>query len=138
MNRLDWSTLSQAARDEALSRPARRRDAAVMDVVRRIFDDVERDGAAGVAAWAVKLDKRAPRELRLSRDIVDGARAKLERDDLEALDLAVANVRSFHEATKPQAQDVQIAAGVRCRREWRPIRTCGLYAPGGSAPLFRR
>jgi histidinol dehydrogenase len=136
MKRLDWTTLSPAQRNEALARPARRRDASVTDVVRNIFDDVERDGAAGVARWAEKLDKRAPRELKLSGAVVDQARAMLERADLDALELAVANVKNFHEATKPKAQEVLVAPGVRCRREWRAIRSCGLYAPGGSAPLF--
>lgn len=136
MKRLDWTSLPEAARGEALARPARRRDVAVMDVVRIIFEDVERDGVAGVERWSMKLDKRAPRELTLTSAVVDAARAAVAPEDIQALELAVANVKSFHEATKPAAQDVIVATGVRCRREWRPIRACGLYAPGGSAPLF--
>jgi histidinol dehydrogenase len=136
MKRLDWSALSAAERAEALSRPKRRRDAEVVDVVRRIFDDVERDGAAGVERWAHTLDRRAPLRLELTPSEVDRARAKLEPADLAALELALANVRRFHEATKPQDAEVEIMPGVRCRRVWRAIASCGLYAPGGSAPLF--
>ncbi|MGE0046966.1 MAG: histidinol dehydrogenase, partial [Hyphomonadaceae bacterium] len=66
MQRLDWSSLSPAARLEALARPKRRSDTQVVDVVRRIFDDVDRGGEAGVRDWALKLDGRAPAVLELS------------------------------------------------------------------------
>ena len=85
MRRLDWSTLSPAQRTEALARPARRRDASVTDVVRAIFDDVEREGAAGVARWAETFDKRAPRELKLTDAVVGAARARLEPAEVRAL-----------------------------------------------------
>jgi histidinol dehydrogenase len=136
MKRLSWSELSRTVRAEALTRPARRRDAEVADVVRRIFEQVESDGADAVTRWALELDQRAPELLRLTRRFVDKARAKLAREDLAALEIAVDNVRRFHETTKPAGAEIEIAPGVRCRRVWRPIRSCGLYAPGGSAPLF--
>jgi histidinol dehydrogenase len=136
MRRLVWSELSAVARAEALARPRRRRDAEVADVVRRIFDDVERDGAAAVTRWSLAFDRHAPVELPLSAGVVDRARAALEPGDLAALDIAVDNVRRFHEATKPVDVEIEIGPGARCRRVWRPIVSCGLYAPGGSAPLF--
>lgn len=136
MRIVEWSTPSPRARAEALARPARRSDAQVAARVRRIFDDVERDGETAVASWAEEIDGRPPERLQLSSKVVNAARAKLKSDELEALDLAVANVRRYHEATKPKPQEVEVRAGVRCRREWRPIASCGLYVPGGTAPLF--
>lgn len=136
MKRFDWSTLNVAERQAALARPARRRDNEVADVVRRIFEDVDREGAAAVKRWSETIDKRAPQALRLDASVVDAARAKLTREDLEALDLAIDNVTRYHEAIKPKPQEIEIRAGVRCRRLWRPIASCGLYIPGGTAPLF--
>ncbi len=136
MKRFVWNALDDAARAEALARPKRRRDQEVTAVVRRIFEEVERDGWDGVRRWSLTLDRAPPAKLDLTPDVVDRARAKLEAADLAALDLAVDNVRRYHEATKPTQTDVEIASGVRCRRIWRAIETCGLYAPGGTAPLF--
>lgn len=135
MKRLDWNTLSQAERIEALARPKRRRDTEVTEVVRRVFDEVEREGEAAVARWARALDGREPARLELAPKVVDAARAQLDAKDIEAIDFAIDQVRFFHEATAPKPQTVETAPGVRATRVWRPIATCGLYVPAGSAPL---
>jgi histidinol dehydrogenase len=136
MKRFVWSELDANARREALKRPANRADPEIAAVVQRIFAEVEREGADAVRRWSATIDKAEPIELALTSRIVDEARAKLAADDLAALDLAVANVRAFHEATKPTDSDTEVRPGVRCRRVWRPIESCGLYVPGGTAPLF--
>jgi histidinol dehydrogenase len=136
MKRFVWSELNADERRAALARPTRRRDGEVSAVVRRIFDEVEAEGETAVRRWSLALDKRAPLKLELTQDVIAAARAAVTQEDIAALDLAVANVRRFHEATKPASRDIEIQAGVRCRREWRAIGACGLYIPGGSAPLF--
>ncbi len=135
MKVLDWSELSRTERVSALARPERRRDAAVEEVVRRIFDEVEREGAAAVERWSVKLDGQAPSWLELSPAVVEAARAKLDGKDIEAINFAVDQVRFYHEATAPKAQAVETIPGVRATRVWRPISACGLYVPAGTAPL---
>jgi histidinol dehydrogenase len=135
MQRLVWSSLSEAERIGALARPAQRRDASVVDTVRRVFDDVERDGEAAVARWARDIDGRAPDVLELSGAVVDRARAALAAEDLKAIEFAVDNVSFYHEAIAPKPQIVEPAPGVRCTRLWRAIPTCGLYVPAGTAPL---
>jgi histidinol dehydrogenase len=135
MKRLDWTTLSPAERIEALARPKRRRDAEVTDVVRRVFDEIEREGEAALARWARALDGREPSRLELSSKTINAARAKLDAKDIEAIEFAIDQVRFFHEATAPKPQTVETAPGVRATRLWRPIATCGLYVPAGSAPL---
>lgn len=136
MRRLRWTDASAAQRAQALARPKRRSDPEIARVVRQIFDEVEQDGEAAVRCWSRAIDKREPERLALSSEVVDTARAALARDDLAALDTAVENVRRYHETTKPVASVHESAPGVRCTRLWRPIRSCGLYVPGGSAPLF--
>jgi histidinol dehydrogenase len=136
VKRFDWSSLSAQEKTAALARPMKRRDAAVRDTVRRIFDEVEHEGEAAVRRWSLNLDGHAPQRLELTPAVVDAARAKLDREDLAAMQIAADNVRRYHEATRPVAQTVEPAPGVKLRRVWRPIETCGLYAPGGTAPLF--
>lgn len=136
MQRIEWKDLSPPQRIAALARPKRRRNAEVADVVRRIFDDVEREGFTAVTRWSEALDKRAAVRLALDARTVANARGAVAAEDVAALELAVDNVRRYHEATAPRTSSVEMRPGVRCRREWRAISSCGLYAPGGSAPLF--
>ncbi len=136
MKRFDWSSLNAAERTAALARPQRRQDASVRDVIKRIFDEVDAEGEAAVARWSESLDGRAPERMDLTAKAVDAARATLDGADLAAMAVAANNVRRYHEATRPQDVSVEPAPGVLLKRVWRPIDVCGLYAPGGTAPLF--
>ena len=137
MRALDWSSLDEAGRRDALARPARRTDAAVSDAVRRIFDDVRDRGEAALNDWCVKLDGVPPRRLAITPEAVAEARAAVTPEDEAALKTAAENVRRFHEATKPADSDwIETTPGVRSRRVWRPIQAAGLYVPAGTAPLF--
>lgn len=135
MRTVIWSELSIAARTAALARPPRGADPQVAGTVARILGEVESEGAAAVDRWALKLDGAAPRRLELSSSVVDAARAAIASENLDALEIAAAQINRYHQATRPT--DVVIEGdGVSCRRVWRAIASCGLYAPGGSAPLF--
>lgn len=136
MNRIDWASATAEQKQAALARPARRSDPRVRKTVARIFSEVAAEGPKAVARWAEKLDGHAPRVIDLDRKRLGEAKAALDPADLEALLLAASNVRGYHEATKPQPTAFEPSPGVHLRREWRPIGACGLYVPGGTAPLF--
>ncbi|SFV33986.1 histidinol dehydrogenase [Thermoflavifilum thermophilum] len=55
---------------------------------------------------------------------------------LQAIDLAMANIRKFHEAQLTDTVEVETMPGIRCWQKSLPIESVGLYIPGGSAPLF--
>ena len=59
MRALDWSSLDEAGRRDALARPARRTDDAVTGAVRQIFDDIRDRGEAALDDWCVRLDAGA-------------------------------------------------------------------------------
>ncbi|MEH6663451.1 MAG: histidinol dehydrogenase [Brevundimonas sp.] len=137
MRTLDWSSLDEAGRRDALARPARRTDDAVTGAVRRILDDIRDRGDAALNDWCVKLDGAPPRRLAITPEAVAEARAAVEPGDEAALRIAAENIRRFHEATKPADSDwIETTPGVRSRRVWRPIQAAGLYVPAGTAPLF--
>lgn len=136
MKAFTWADLAARERAEILARPARRRNTEVVEVVRRIFDEVEREGWGAVRRWGETLNRCAPYELQLTAHVIARARAALAPEDIAALELAIENVRVFHERTKPTDTVVAVASGVQCRRVWRPVGTCGLYAPGGETALF--
>lgn len=135
MQLFDWSALSPTERQRILARPDQRTAPEVAAFVRQLFDDVASEGEAALARWAEQLDGRAPSTLELSPSVVEAARARLAREDLAAIDFALEQIRFYHEATKPKTQVIESRPGVRARLEWRPIQTCGLYVPAGSAPL---
>lgn len=136
MRRLQWSALSGAERLAALARPARRTDPRVVESVAAIIAEVEAEGASAVARWAEKLDGAAPAAVDLSPSVVAAARGRLSMDDLDAIERAVGTVRRHHEATRPPMMETAPFDGVVCRQIWRPVRSAGLYVPGGAAPLI--
>jgi histidinol dehydrogenase len=136
MRIVEWSSLASAERQAVLARPALRADAALRARVETIFADIARDGASAVARLAVEIDKFPPRRIDLDAATIARARAQIDPNDLAALALAAENISAYHEATRPRDVSVAVRAGVICERRWRAIDTAGLYAPGGSAPLF--
>lgn len=135
MRRYDWTALSEGERKIALARPSRREDPRVAETVAAIIEDVESEGAAAVERWSVTLDGAAPEALELTAGAVDNARGHLSSEDLAAIELAVDNVRHHHIAIRPRAIETEPFNGLVCRQVWRPVRACGLYVPGGVAPL---
>ena len=137
MRLIDWNSLDAEGRRNALARPPRRRDAEVSDRVREILDDVQARGAAAVADWSRKLDGYAPRRIAVTPETVAAARAALPPSATHALRIASENVRIFHQATRPEDSPfIETTPGVLSQLAWRPIRSAGLYVPGGTAPLF--
>lgn len=132
-----WNELSASERKTALARPENRRDAAVLGRVREIFDDIEARGFDAVRDWAIRLDGHAPEHIELDAKTVDAARARLTREDLAAMELAVDNVRAFQQAELPGTGPIIAPKpGLSLQRLYRPLATAGLYVPGGLAPLF--
>src|SRR5262245_37756180 len=118
-----WTELSAAEQERALRRPDQRAAPEVGALVKRLFDDVDAEGEVALRRWALKLDGREPEVIEISGANVDAARAKLTREDIEAIDFAVDQVRFYHETTKPKSQLIEMLPGVRVRRQWRPVAT---------------
>lgn len=57
----------------------------------------------------------------------------LEPELRDALDLAAARIRAYHEAQLPEDRDYRDEAGVRLGAKWRAVDAAGLYVPGGRA-----
>jgi len=137
MRFIDWSTLDAAGRQEALARPAQRTGRDVSEVVATILEDVRARGGEAVTEWAERLDGHPPRRIAVTPEAVAEARDALPPADTRALRMAAENIRIFHQATRPEDTAwVETTPGVRSRLVWRPIRSAGLYVPGGTAPLF--
>jgi histidinol dehydrogenase len=132
---LDWNRLDEAGRREALARPAQRSDPTLQAAVRGIVEDVRSRGWAGLAAQALRLDGAMPRLVPVA-PVAAEARRGLALEQIEAIELAAANIRAFHEGSLPAEHEVETMPGLTVRKVWRPIDRVGLYIPGGKTPLF--
>ena len=135
MKTIDWSRLDPVARIRALARPAQRSDPRLQAAVREIVEDVRSRGWAGLAASALRLDGEVPRLVPVG-PVAAEARRRLGPEQVEAIALAAANIRRFHEGSLPAEHRVETMPGLVVRKIWRPIDRVGLYIPGGKTPLF--
>ena len=104
--------------------------------VREILDLVRADGDAALKVLSQKFDGVQLKEIRVSEDEIEAARAAVSDEVKAAVERACNNVKAFHEAQMPRRIEVETAPGVLCVQKPVPIRKVGLYIPGGTAPLF--
>jgi len=122
--------------DELLSRLAARSvafDAELLGQVRGIIDDVQRRGDAALLDYTQRFDGVQLERLRLSEATLRESAAKVDREVLAALRLAIENVRIFHERQREESWEISPADGVRLGQRITPLECVGLYVPGGTA-----
>ena len=130
-----WAALSDVQRRTLLQRPAVADDNAIRASARSIIDEVRSSGDAALARLTLEYDKATIARLQVAdREIVE-AEAQLTAQQVTAIDLAISNVRRFHEAQVTPDIRIEIMPGVLCERLRRPIEAVGLYVPAGTAPL---
>lgn len=130
-----WATLSSDKQTELLQRPALAFDTSIRSDVRDILNEVVRRGDAALKEFTRRFDGADLESLEVSDAEYRQAEAKLTRAQIDAIDIAIANVQRFHEQQFTTPIDIETAAGVRCQRISHPIDSVGLYVPAGSAPL---
>lgn len=133
MNMYHKKNLSAADEAKLLKRPIVE-STDIMNRVRPIHEAVRSRGDAALLELTEKFDKA-----KLSspvKDMRDPNRKPvvLDPEVKAAIDLAMGNVRRFHQAQLPTTDLVmETMPGVECSRFVRPIERVGLYVPGGSA-----
>jgi histidinol dehydrogenase len=135
MKILEWKSLSEASRREALQRPAQRDAARITASARDIIERVRAAGDAALLSLTEKFDGVRPNALAVTAAEFAAAEDALQPEQHAAIETAIATVRSFHAAQLPAPLKVETAPGVMCERFSVPIRAVGLYVPSGSAPL---
>src|SRR5208282_5974561 len=135
MRILDWQSLSQSARNAALTRPALRDEERIVAGVRQIIAAVRAEGDAALFRLTEKYDGVRLSELAVSGSEFAAAERSLSSAEHAAIERAISTVHRFHAAQMPAPLRVETAPGVVCERRSVPIRAVGLYVPAGSAPL---
>ncbi|MBT8086878.1 MAG: histidinol dehydrogenase [Gammaproteobacteria bacterium] len=130
-----WSELGETEKSALLRRPAVSHDSGIRDRVAAIINDVRKGGDKALRSLTKQYDHAEIDDFRVSSSEIAAAYEQLTAEQLAAIDLAIANVRCFHEAQRPAAIRVETMPGVVCERVSHAIDAVGLYVPAGTAPL---
>lgn len=146
------SETSADKQSELLRRPAIRTNE-VMDRVRPILAAVKERGDDAVLSYTAQFDRvQLSSAVRLPPFQSSSDRQAMDPRVREAIDVAYANIRRFHEAQKAPVKttsrsshaawapgedvmEITSMPGVVCTRFPRAIERVGIYVPGGSAVL---
>jgi histidinol dehydrogenase len=132
---LHWSALSPAERIAALRRPAQHDTREMQRAVQATIDAVRARGDAALRELTQRFDHVTLDDFAVRPAEFAAAREQLNAQQHQALQRAIHNVRSFHEAQRGEPLSLETSPGVRCERHDRPIDAVGLYVPAGVAPL---
>ena len=131
----NWSELDNDRRVALLRRPAVAADERIRKDTLEIIARVRADGDAAVHELTRDFDGASIDRLLITADEIDEAGDQLTAAQIGAIDLAIANVRCFHEQQRPGGIVVETMPGVVCERVSHPLDAVGLYVPAGTAPL---
>lgn len=135
MKRLDWNSLDDAARREAMARPAQSRADDLRRGVEQIIATVREGGDVVLRELTAKYDGCSLDAIEVGEAEFAAAEEALAPALKSAIAEAASRIDMFHRATAPRPLVVDTAPGVRVERMLRPITRVGLYVPAGSAPL---
>lgn len=135
MNRIDWSSLDDAAKVQVLQRPVQAVSATVRDAVTRIRAQVAVEGDAALRALTAQFDGVQLNSFEVGEDEFLAAEADVPAALRDAMREAAGRIEAFHRAGMAKPYAVDTAPGLRCERIQRAIARVGLYVPAGSAPL---
>lgn len=108
-------------------------EAQVEEVVKAILADVKENGDRALAHYTEKFDHVALSVFRLSAADVENGFQQTAPEVIEALELAKANIVSFHEKQKQTGFVDAEKSGVIRGQLVLPMETVGIYVPGGTA-----
>jgi histidinol dehydrogenase len=109
----------------------------LLDVVKTIFDDVQKDGDNALRNYTAKYDHVELKSIEINKDQWWSDAGNIPNELKESIELAMRNIEKFHRAqVQDEVKKVEIREGITCWQENRSIEKVGIYIPGGTAPLF--
>lgn len=135
MNRLEWASLDDARRRDALTRPVQAVAQRTRDAVAALLADVGERGDDALREITARFDGVELASFEVPETEFAAAEAVIGDELKTAMREAAARIEAFHGAGMAEPYSVETAPGVVCERMIRPIARVGLYVPAGSAPL---
>ncbi|KAK3383708.1 histidinol dehydrogenase-domain-containing protein [Lasiosphaeria ovina] len=136
MKSYDLSKVSSSKLDEVLRRPSQKSPELILNIIKPIIDDVQKNGDKAVLSYTHKFEKATSLTSPVLKAPFPESLMQLSPETTKAIDISFNNVRKFHAAQKDEKPlTVETMPGVVCTRFSRPIEAVGLYVPGGTAVL---
>lgn len=132
---IEWSALDPTQQSQVLARPALKDSELLKDTVTKIISLVRENKDEAVLSYTKEFDGADLSSLRLNDELINLAESELSPSVKSAIDTAYHNIKTFHEAQRPQDIRIETAPGVICEQKHAALEAVGLYIPGGSAPL---
>ncbi|MEL6689460.1 MAG: histidinol dehydrogenase, partial [Pseudomonadota bacterium] len=98
-----------------------------------IIADVRARGDEAVRELTAKFDRVELDALAFSAEEIEAECAKVPAAEAEALELAAARIRAYHERQLPEDASWTDEAGAMLGWRWTAVSAAGLYVPGGLA-----
>ena len=130
-----WADTDPAEQIALLRRPAVRSDSTIRADASAIVDAVRQGGDASIRKFTRTFDGADLGTFKVSNEEFTAAAAEFDDRVIAAIDLAISNVRCFHQQQLPQDISIETMPGVLCERRTQAIDSVGLYVPAGTAPL---
>ncbi len=108
------------------------RDLGAEAVVREIIAAVQADGDLALRRFGLAFDHSCPESIEVPSSVIDRAWEEAPRPLREAMELAAARIRRFHERSLPRSW-IDFDGDSTLGQVFRPLRSVGVYAPGGRA-----
>ena len=109
---------------------------ALQEKVAAVLNEVKLNGDQALKKYTALFDGVELNELAVSPDELVNAVQSLPAALKQAIAVAAANIKAFHENQLACPAVIETMPGIRCWRKSVGIEKVGLYIPGGSAPLF--
>lgn len=136
MQRLSTSDRDFEARFTRIVEDRRDSAADVARAVGEILAEVRQRGDEALAEYTTRFDRHHlddDADWRITPAQCAAAFEALDAPTREALELAAARIRAYHEAQLPRDRDYTDETGARLGARWTPVDAAGLYVPGGRA-----
>ena len=107
--------------------------------VSAIIENVQENGDAALREYSEKFDGFVRDSIRVSREEIDAAYARMTEEEIADLKAALENIRSFAEAQRATIGDLPDFSpqpGIHLGHRVIPVRSCLCYVPGGRFPLY--
>ncbi|MEK3996233.1 histidinol dehydrogenase [Psychrobacillus sp. FSL K6-2365] len=117
----------------SLLRSVEQPDPDYLITVREVIADVRQNGDEALLRYTEKWDGAKLESLKVSKEEVDEAYAKFDKQLIGDLEEAAANIRAFHTEQARSQIDFPLAKNSYIQYKISPLDAVGLYVPGGTA-----
>ena len=108
----------------------------VNETVKKILSEVKANKDKALIEFEKKFDNVQLDSLEVDKEKIENSEKQIDKSLARAIKIAAQNIFLFHENQKLQEKEIEVMEGVKLYRKTVPIKTIGLYIPGGTAPLF--